>query len=221
MGFLDHRDMTPVERSHVERAAHLERVSAPSWSSHTVAVLILLSGSFVAGLVLFGLPFSFLVLSDATRQVRDLVLFVPGLVTMLLGGSWSVVYYLRGSWRVRRELLDDLEYGRVEIVTGVAREAWVIDGAQGGTWLLDLGEEVLLLASSAVPEATPRTFPGRRLRVVRCKHSGLVLELSHGGPALAPSGRLRQGTVVPPTELESARYLGPLDEVCRAALQAA
>ena len=53
---LQHRDMTQDERQRVERAAHLERIAEPGWSSYTVAVAILLSGSFVAGILLFGVP---------------------------------------------------------------------------------------------------------------------------------------------------------------------
>ena len=221
MASLSHRDMTSEERARVERAAHQERVAEPGWSSHSVAVMILLSGSFVLGILLFGVPASFMVATEAPGRVRDAVLFVPGLVTMTVGGSWSVVFYLRGSWRVRRELIDDLEYGRVEILEGTAHDAWVVDGSSGTTWLLEVGDEVLLLAPSAVPKAPRRTFPGRRLRVVRCKHSGLVLHLEMDGPALAPTGRMQVGEVVLPMELESARYDGPLDEVCRLKFAAA
>ena len=160
MTSLRHRDMTPPERARVERAAHQERVTEPGWSSYTVAALILLSGSFVAGILLFGVPATFVFPGGAKEEVtRDVMLFVPGLITMAFGGTWSIVYYVRGTWRVRRELLDDLDYGRVEVLEGTAKDAWVIDGPAGTTWLLDLGEEVLLLAPSAIPGATPRTFP--------------------------------------------------------------
>lgn len=212
MARLTHRDMTDEERARVERAADVESAVAPGWSSHTVAVMILLLGSFVMGLLFFGLPATYLVGENAGHQVQDMVLFVPGLLTLLIGGSWSVLYYERGSWRVRRELRDDLDYGRVEVLQATVEDAWVIDGSGGTTWLLDVGEEVLLLAPSAAPAAPPRTFPGRRLHLVRCKHSGLVLGLDVAGPALTPTGCLRAGEV---TSLESARFEGTLEDVCR------
>ena len=137
---------------------------------------------------------------------------------LLVGGTWSVSYYVRGSWRVRRELLDDLDYGRVEVLSATVIDAWVIDAACGPRWLLDLGDEVLLLAASVAPKATARTFPGRKLEVVRCKHSGLVLALEAGGPALAPTGRVRAVEVTP---VESARYEGALEDVCQRAVLAA
>jgi len=105
-------------------------------------------------------------------------------------------------------------------VDGGAQEAWTVDGPEGPTWLLDLGHYVLLLSPSAVPEAAPRTFPGRRVHLVRLKHSGIILELELDGPALAPTGRLRAGDVSPPEHLESARYEGALEEVCTQRLAA-
>jgi len=218
MARLTHRDMTSEERRRVERAASEESVVDAGWSSRSVAVLILLSGSFVAGLLLFGLPVTLLMGSTVGAGVRDALLFGPGLATLLVGGSWSVTYYVRGSWRVRRELLDDLEYGRVEVLRATVIDAWVIDASAGLRWLLDLGDEVLLLAASAAPNATTRTFPGRRLEVVRCKHSGLVLALAAGGPALAPTSRVRAVEVAP---VESARYEGALEDVCQRAVLAA
>lgn len=218
MASLSHRDMTPEERARVERAVQEERGVEPGWSSLTVAAAILLSGSFVAGVVFFGLPVAMLVVDSAPSVVRDRALFLPGVATMLVGGSWSIVYYARGAWRVPRELREDLEYGRVEVLQGLARDAWVVDGVGGTTWVLDLSDEVLILAPSACPAASPRTFPGRRLRIVRCKHSGLVLDLAADGPALAPSGRLRGGVA---GSLESRRCEGPLEEASRGVVAAA
>ena len=98
-----------------------------------------------------------------------------------------------------------------------ASDAWVVDDSDGTTWLLDLGDEVLRLAPSAVPDSPRRTFPGRRLRLVRCKHSGLVLDLEVDGPALAPSGRMRPEEVALGADLESSRYEGVLEDVRRVA----
>jgi hypothetical protein len=215
MALLTHRDMTGQERDRVECAAHVESTVGPAWSSHTVAVMILLSGSFVVGLLLFGLPAAFLVGESAESHVRDAVLFVPGLLTLLLGGSWAVLYYERGEWRVRPELLDDLDYGRVEVLQATVGDAWALDGGGGTTWLLDVGEEVLLLAPSVVPAATPRTFPGRQLHLVRCKHSGLVLGLDLVGLPLTPTGCVRVEEL---TSMESARLEGGLEEACRRAV---
>ena len=119
---------------------------------------------------------------------------------MLFGGSWSVVYYLQGSWRVRPELLEDLDYGRVEVVYATAREAWVVDAPHGLGWLLDLSDEVLYLGPGVASGAARRTFPGRRVTLVRGKHSGIVLELEAEGPPLASSGRMCE-----PEWLESRR----------------
>lgn len=218
MARLSHRDMTPEERGRVERAASEETVAGAGWSSRSVAVMILLSGSFVAGLLFFGVPATLLLGPEPGTAARDAVLFGPGLVALLVGGSWSVSYYVRGSWRVRRELLDDLDYGRVEVLRATVLDAWVIDASAGPRWLLDLGQEVLLLAASAAPSVTARVFPGRRLEVVRCKHSGLVLALEADGPALAPTGRVRADEV---TSLESARYEGALEDAWQRATRAA
>ncbi len=215
---LSHRDMLPEERVRLEDYARRESLVGGGWSSHGAAVLILLLGSFLAGILFFGLPLTLLVGSRPGTHLHDLLLFLPGIVMLVGGGGWSVVYYLRGSWRVSRELLEDLDYDRVEVIEGRVDRALVIEAGSNTAWLLDMGEEVLLLRAEVVPNASPRTFPGREVRVVRCKHSGLVLKADTEGPALAPLGRVKAGGVTP---LESARFDGAIEDVCRRAVVAA
>ena len=216
MGFLEHRDMTDDERASLEREVRMSRGPRPGWSSTTVAVAILVAGSFVLGLLLFGLPATYLFQPEEGTRTAQAALFLPACATLVVGGSWSIAYYLRGSWRISPALLEDLDYGRVEVLRGRVDEAWVVDDPEGTTWLLDFGEEILLVGPPATRNVSPRTFPGRMVELVRCKHSGLVLHWETDGPPLAPSGRLRADDRA--IGIESARYGGSLPEVAGGSL---
>lgn len=219
MSRIEHRDMGPDERAQVEHAAWagLDR----GWSSKVVAAAMLLGGSFVAGVVLFGLPATALLRPEAGSREGHLTLLGPAVATMLFAGTWSVSYYLRGVWRAQPQILEDLDYGRVEVLHGTVRDAWVVDDEEGTTWLLDLGDEVLVLAPGVAAGATSRTFPGRGLELARCKHSGLVVGFSASGPALAPTRRLRGSEVALALGAESVRLDGALEEVCGTTLRLA
>lgn len=208
MELLQHRNMSPGERAALEHEARGARVR-PGWSSTWIAIAVLLAGSFVAGLLLFGVPASAVFAKEGREQT--IALLVPAVLTMVFGGGWSILYYLGGSWRVSPRLLEDLEYGRVEVLRGEVREAWVVDDPSGTTWLLELGDLVLLVGPPASRGISPRTLPGRRIELVRCKHSGLVLHWECEGPPLAPKGRMRSDERE--LGIESARYEASLSEV--------
>lgn len=209
---IEHRDMTRAEREALRQEARSSRGVRPGWSSSTLAVFMLLLGSFVVGLIFFGLPISRL----AEPQDHHVALLGPALVTVLFGGTWSTTYYLRGSWRVSPRLLEDLDYGRVEVLRGRVVEAWVVDDPRGTTWLLDLGDGVIAVGPPASDPISPRTLPGRHVELVRCKHSGLVLRLETSGAPLAPSARLRCRERE--LGIESARFDGALEDVAEGRL---
>jgi len=219
MADLLHRDMTRSERDALEHEARVAREVRGGWSSTTLAIAVLLTGSFVLGLLLFGLPAQVLVGGDEDPSTEQAVLLLPAIATMAIAGGWSVCTYLRGSWRVDPRLLEDLDYGRVEVIRGEVREAWVVADPSGSTWLLELEDLVLAIGPPASRDVSPRTLPGRRIVLVRCKHSGLVLRWETSGTPLAPSGRLRheEGAL----GIESARFEGSLGEVVETRLRLA
>ena len=87
---IEHRDMSPAERRIVESEAEAARRERSGGSSRPVAVGLLILGSFFVGLVFFGLPFSTIV----DPRDRDLAIFGPALASMLVGGTWSTIYFL-------------------------------------------------------------------------------------------------------------------------------
>ena len=200
----------------MEREVADARGIRPGW---WLAAAVLMGGNFLLGVLLFGVPATWVLDPEEGSRSAHLTLLVPAVCTSVLTGAWSIAYYLRGSWRVSPRLLDDLDYGRVEVVAGRVQEAWVVDDPDGTTWLLDLGELVVVVGPPATGGVSPRTFPGRRIELVRCKHSGLVLHWSTDGPPLAPSGRLKSGERV--LGIASARYEATLPEVAHAGLGSA
>lgn len=213
MSQIEHRAMTLEEEARVRGETWAGAGSSSGWSSRRMAIAILLGASFIMGLLLFGLPAVVLLdLQEGSREAR-LALVVPGVVTMVVAGVWSVAYYLRGEWRAHKDLLEDLDYGRVEVVDGALREAWVVEDEQGTTWLLELDQCVLVLAPGVPQLSESGVFPGSHIHLVRCMHSGMVLDLALHGSPLAPSARFR-GLALPSVPLsESARYTGSLEEV--------
>lgn len=210
---LSHRDMTDPEREKVESTAREERRARGTWSSLTVATLVLFLGSFVCGLVLFGVPAQLLMGNGAPQEIQDAALFGPAFITAVIGGPWSLCYYVRGSWRVRRELIDDLEYGRVEVIQGSVEDAVIVDSAGGALWLLDVGDEVLVLDADCLDSHEEDVFPGRSMRLVRCKHSGLVLDFDAAGPRFSASGRWEAKELSRDGRWESARLEGQISDV--------
>lgn len=204
---IEHRDMTRAEREALQHEASVSCGVPAGWSSGTLAVLMLFLGSFVVGLIFFGIPLSHL----AEPEDHQAALLAPAVFSLLLGGGWSTTYYLRGAWRVSPRLLEDLDYGRVEVLRGIVVEAWVVDDTRGTTWLLDIADGVIAVGPPASTHISPRTLPGRHVELVRCKHSGLVLRLETSGPPLAPSTRLRCRERE--LGIESARFEGGLEEV--------
>ena len=81
-----------------------------------------------------------------------------------------------------------------------------------------LGQDVTVVTETPHGGAE-ETFPGRRLRMVRCKHSGLPLELSIEGPPFPPSSRYRGLDLPQARNVHSARFEGGLDEVFEAGLR--
>lgn len=200
--------MSPAERRVVESEAEAARRQRSGWSSPSLAVGLLVLGSFFVGLVFFGLPFSTLV--DPRDQ--DLAIFGPAFASMLVGGTWSSIYYLRGRSPSSLPLYEDLEYGRVEVIEGRVNEAWIVQGTRGDIWwLLEVDEWVLVVGPPASGAVPARTLPGREVNLVRCKHSGLVLQFTTHGARLAPRSRLLGSER--PLGIPSARFEGALEDI--------
>lgn len=213
---IEHRDMSPAERRIVESEAEAARRERSGGSSRPVAVGLLILGSFFVGLVFFGLPFSTIV----DPRDRDLAIFGPALASMLVGGTWSTIYFLRGRSRWSLPLYEDLEYGRVEVIEGRVSEAWIVQDTRGFTWwLLEVDEWVLVVGPPASGAVPARTLPGRDVNLVRCKHSGLVLGFTTHGARLAPRSRLLGSER--PLGIPSARFEGALEDVLETRLDLA